>query len=228
MAVAVPVAEATRRFTSQPRQLLIAGEWVDAADGETFETIDPGTGQGLTHVAHGKAEDIDRAVRAARRALEGPWSALTPSERGRAIHRLGDLIAENLEELAELDSLDNGKAKAVAAAADVPLAADLFWYMAGWATKLRGSTRHPVAALPAGPGVPRLHDQGASRRRRADHSLELPAADGRLEGRAGPRDGLHDRPQAGRADAAERPASRRAGARGRDPAGRPERRHGLR
>jgi phenylacetaldehyde dehydrogenase len=150
MAVAVPVAEATRRFTSQPRQLLIAGEWVDAADGETFETIDPGTGQGLTHVAHGKAEDIDRAVRAARRALEGPWSALTPSERGRAIHRLGDLIAENLEELAELDSLDNGKAKAVAAAADVPLAADLFWYMAGWATKLRGSTVTP--SLPYLPG----------------------------------------------------------------------------
>ena len=150
MAIAVPVAEATRRFTSQPRQLLIGGEWVDAADGETFETIDPGTGQGLTHVAHGKAEDIDRAVRAARRALDGPWSKLTPSERGRAIHRLGDLIAENLDELAELDSLDNGKAKAVAAAADVPLAADLFWYMAGWATKLRGSTVTP--SLPYLPG----------------------------------------------------------------------------
>jgi len=69
---------------------------------------------------------------------------------GRAIHRLGDLIAENVEELAELDSLDNGKAKAVAAAADVPLAADLFWYMAGWATKLRGSTVTP--SLPYLPG----------------------------------------------------------------------------
>ncbi|HEX4467167.1 MAG TPA: aldehyde dehydrogenase family protein [Solirubrobacteraceae bacterium] len=150
MAVAVPVAEATRRFTSQSRQLLIGGEWVDAADGETFDTIDPGTGEVLTSVAHGKAEDVDRAVRAARAALEGPWSKLTPSERGRAIHRLGDLIAENTDELAELDSLDNGKAKAVAAAADVPLAADLFWYMAGWATKLRGSTVTP--SLPYLPG----------------------------------------------------------------------------
>jgi phenylacetaldehyde dehydrogenase len=151
MAVAVPIADATRRFTSQPRQLLIGGEWVDAADGATFETLDPGTGEVLTTVAHGKAEDADRAVRAARQALEGPWSTMTPSERGRAIHRLGDLIAENLDELAELDSLDNGKAKAVAAAADVPLAADLFWYMAGWATKLRGSTVTP--SLPYLPGA---------------------------------------------------------------------------
>src|SRR5262249_518614 len=126
MAIAVEIAEATRRFTSEPRQLLIGGQWVDAADGESFETIDPGTGEGLTTVAHGKAEDSNRAVTAARKALDGPWSKLTPSERGRIIHRLGDLIAENLDELAELDSLDNGKAKAVAAAADVPLAADLF------------------------------------------------------------------------------------------------------
>ncbi len=151
MAIAVPIAEATRRFTSEPRQLLIDGQWVDAADGATFETIDPGTGEVLTTVAHGKAEDVNRAVAAARRALDGPWSKMTPSERGRAIHRLGDLIAENLDELAELDSLDNGKAKAVAAAADVPLAADLFWYMAGWATKLRGSTVTP--SLPYIPGA---------------------------------------------------------------------------
>jgi phenylacetaldehyde dehydrogenase len=143
MAVSAPVADATRRFLSTPRQLLINGEWVDAADGETFDSIDPGTGEVLASVAHGKAEDVDRAVRAARAALSGPWSKMTPSERGRAIHRLGDLIAENLDELAELDSLDNGKAKTVAAGADVPLAADLFWYMAGWATKLRGSTVTP-------------------------------------------------------------------------------------
>ena len=151
MATASPAASVARRFTAQSRQLLIGGEWVDAADGGTFETIDPGTGEVLATVAHGKAEDVDRAVRAARAALDGPWSRLTPSERGRAIHRLGDLIAANLDELAELDSLDNGKAKAVAAAADVPLAADLFWYMAGWATKLRGSTVTP--SLPYMPGA---------------------------------------------------------------------------
>jgi phenylacetaldehyde dehydrogenase len=77
-------------------------------------------------------------------------SRLTPSERGRILHRLGDLIAENTDELAELESLDNGKAKTVAAGADVPLAADLFWYMAGWATKLKGSTVTP--SLPYIPG----------------------------------------------------------------------------
>lgn len=151
MAVAIPTAQDAQHFTATPRKLLIGGDWVDAADGGTFETIDPGTGQVLTTVAHGKAADVDRAVRAARAALDGPWSRMTPSERGRAIHRLGDLIAENLDELAELDSLDNGKAKAVAAAADVPLAADLFWYMAGWATKLRGSTVTP--SLPYMPGA---------------------------------------------------------------------------
>jgi phenylacetaldehyde dehydrogenase len=151
MAIAVPATASARHFTPEPRKLLIDGEFVDAADGSTFPTIDPGTGEVLTTVAHGKAEDVDRAVRAARRALTGPWSTMTPSERGRAIHRLGDLIAENLDELAELDSLDNGKAKTVAAAADVPLAADLFWYMAGWATKLRGSTVTP--SLPYMPGA---------------------------------------------------------------------------
>ena len=154
MAVAFHVADATRRFTSKPRQLLIGGDWVDAADGGTFETLDPGTGEVLTSVAHGKAEDVDRAVRAARAAFTGPWSTMTPSERGRAIHRLGDLIAENSDELAEIDSLDNGKAKSVALGADVALAADLFWYMSGWATKLTGSTVRP--SLPYMPGVETL------------------------------------------------------------------------
>jgi phenylacetaldehyde dehydrogenase len=136
--------------TAQPRKLLINGQWVEALDGETFETFDPGTGEVLAHVAHGKAADIDLAVKAARAALDGPWSRLTPSERGRILHRLGDLIAENTDELAELESLDNGKARTVAAGADVPLAADLFWCMAGWATKLKGSIVTP--SLPYIPG----------------------------------------------------------------------------
>ena len=138
-------------FTGGHRQLLIGGEWVDAAAGGTFESIDPATGEPLATIARGEAEDVDRAVRAARAAFEGPWSRLNPSERGLLIHRIGDLIMENADELAELDSLDNGKPVGVARAADIPLAADLFWYMAGWATKLNGSTINP--SVPYMPGA---------------------------------------------------------------------------
>src|SRR5215471_5670133 len=128
-------------FIASPRQLFIDGRWSDAASGRTFETPDPATGATLARIAEGDAEDIDRAVRAARRAFEeGPWSRMTPSERGRIIWRIGDLILEHVDELAQLESLDNGKPYPVAQAADVPLAADLFHYMAGWATKIEGNT----------------------------------------------------------------------------------------
>ncbi len=128
-------------FIDTPRQLFINGQWVDAASGRTFETPNPATGETLARVAEGDAEDINRAVKAARTAFEsGPWSRLTPSERGRIIWRIGDLILEHVEELAQLESLDNGKPFLVAQAADVPLAADLFHYMAGWATKIEGNT----------------------------------------------------------------------------------------
>jgi phenylacetaldehyde dehydrogenase len=128
-------------FIGAPRQLFINGQWVDAASGKTFETPNPATGETLARVAEGEAEDINRAVKAARTAFdEGPWGRLTPSERGRIIWRIGDLLLEHVEELAQLESLDNGKPVGVAAAADVPLAADLFHYMAGWATKIEGNT----------------------------------------------------------------------------------------
>ena len=128
-------------FIGAPRQLFINGQWRDAASGKTFETPNPATGETLARIAEGGAEDIDRAVRAARRAFEeGPWSRMSPSERGRIIWRIGDLILEHADELAQLESLDNGKPFAVAQAADVPLAADLFHYMAGWATKIEGNT----------------------------------------------------------------------------------------
>ena len=128
-------------FIGAPRQLFINGQWADAASGRTFDTPNPATGETLAHIAEGDAEDVDRAVRAARRAFEeGPWSRMSPSERGRIIWRIGDLILEHTDELAQLESLDNGKPFAVAQAADVPLAADLFHYMAGWATKIEGNT----------------------------------------------------------------------------------------
>src|SRR5215469_9337025 len=128
-------------FTSTPRQLFIDGQWTAAASGKTFQTPDPATGETLARIAEGDAEDIDRAVRAARRAFDdGPWGRMTPSERGRVIWRIGDLILEHAAELAQLESLDNGKPYPVALAADIPLAADLFHYMAGWATKIEGNT----------------------------------------------------------------------------------------
>jgi len=128
-------------FIGSPRQLFIDGQWCDAASGKTFETPNPATGETLARVAEGGTEDIDRAVRAARRAFdEGPWGRMTPSERGRIIWRIGDLILQHADELAQLEALDNGKPFAVAQAADVPLAADLFHYMAGWATKIEGNT----------------------------------------------------------------------------------------
>jgi phenylacetaldehyde dehydrogenase len=128
-------------FVGAPRQLFIDGRWAAAASGKTFETPNPATGETLAHVAEGEAEDINRAVKAARRAFEnGPWSTMTTSERGRIIWRIGDLILEHLEELAQLESLDNGKPFVVARAADVTLSADMFHYMAGWATKIEGDT----------------------------------------------------------------------------------------
>jgi len=132
------VDQTVEQFTGTPRQLFINGQWTDAASGKTFETPNPATGDTLAHVAEGDAEDIDRAVKAARKAFdEGPWGRITPSERGRIIWRIGDLILEHAEELAQLESLDNGKPYAVALGADVPLAADLFHYMA---TKIEGNS----------------------------------------------------------------------------------------
>ena len=139
--MSVTLDRKVEEFIAVPRQLFINGQWSDAASGKTFETPNPATGETLARVAEGDAEDINRAVRAAREAFEnGPWSRMTPSERGRIIWRIGDLILEHTDELAQLESLDNGKPFAVAQAADVPLAADLFHYMAGWATKIEGNT----------------------------------------------------------------------------------------
>src|SRR5260370_40905093 len=137
----VTTERSVEEFTASPRQLLIDGQWVGAGSGRTFEAPDPSTGDALAHIAEGDAEDIERAVRAARRAFDdGPWGRLTASERGRIIWKIGDLILEHADELAQLESLDNGKPFAVARAADVPLAPDLFHSMAASAPKLQGNT----------------------------------------------------------------------------------------
>lgn len=131
----------TMSFIDQEHMLLIDGQWVPAASGKSFEVRNPADGQVIASVAEGDAADIQKAVAAARQAFEGgAWPAMTASERGKLLWKLADLLEQNLDEVAEIESLDNGKPRAVAAAADVPLAVDLFRYMAGWATKIEGNT----------------------------------------------------------------------------------------
>src|SRR5271169_6607282 len=128
-------------FIAKPRKMLIDGKWVNAVSGKTFPTYNPATGEVLAQIAEGDRADIDLAVKAARKAFDsGPWSHMTASDRGKLVWKLADLLEQHLEEFATLESLDNGKPVTVARAADVPLAVDMFRYMAGWATKLSGST----------------------------------------------------------------------------------------
>src|SRR5499426_2102929 len=136
-------------FVTGSRRMLIDGAWVEAASGKTFPVYDPATEEVIAQVAEGDAEDIARAVLAARRAFDtGPWRKVTPSERGRMLWRLADLLEAHLEAFAQLEALDNGKPLKIARVADVPLAVDMFRYMAGWATKIEGHTI-PISALPA-------------------------------------------------------------------------------
>ncbi len=135
------ISPAVQAFLDTPRKMLIGGKWVEAATGKTFATYNPATGEVLANVPEGGEEDINHAVAAARAAFaSGPWPKLTPSERGRLIWKLADLLEAHAEEFAELESLDNGKPISVARVADVPLSVDLLRYMAGWATKIEGST----------------------------------------------------------------------------------------
>src|SRR5436305_1044816 len=137
---------AIREWLSKERHLLIDGKWVPAQSGKTFEVTDPATGEVIAHVAEGDRADVDLAVKAARRAFEGgPWARMSPSARGRLLHKIGDLILEHADELAALEAIDNGKPKNVAKAADVTLSADMFHYMSGWATKIEGKSI-PISA----------------------------------------------------------------------------------
>jgi phenylacetaldehyde dehydrogenase len=132
----------TAEFFSRQHRMLIDGRFVLAASGKTFPVYNPATGEVVAKVPEAETEDVDRAVMAARRAFdEGPWTRkMSNSERGQMLWKLADLLQENLEEFAEIESLDNGKPLSVARVADVPLAVDMFRYMAGWATKITGST----------------------------------------------------------------------------------------
>jgi acyl-CoA reductase-like NAD-dependent aldehyde dehydrogenase len=147
-ATALPDAlgSASREFLSRPQRLLIGSERPDAADGRTFATLDPSSGREIANVAHAGAEDVARAVRAARAALEeGPWATLAASGRERLMHALADTIEAHDEELAEIESLDNGKPVGLARYVDVRGTAAHLRYFAGWPTKIEGAVL-PVSA----------------------------------------------------------------------------------
>lgn len=123
-------------------KLLINGEWVEGS-GKGFDTINPATGEVLTQVAEATAKDVDQAVVAARKAFDevgGPWRKMSASERGRLLWRIADLVEKNIDELAELETLDNGKPIFESRYVDMPMVADVFRYYAGWATKIHGET----------------------------------------------------------------------------------------
>jgi aldehyde dehydrogenase (NAD+) len=136
-------ATKTRRkvATTHQTKMLINGKWCDSKSGKTFETINPATEEVITQVAEGDAADIDLAVKAARKAFEsGPWRNMDARDRGRLLNQLADLIESHLDELAELETLDNGKPIGESRHADLPLVIDCFRYYAGWADKIHGQT----------------------------------------------------------------------------------------
>ncbi|CAL5372595.1 unnamed protein product [Camellia sinensis] len=122
-------------------QLLINGQFVDSASGKTFPTLDPRTGEVIAHVAEGETEDINHAVAAARKAFdEGPWPRMTAYERSRILLRFADLVEKHSDEIAALETWNNGKPYEQAAKSELPLFVRLFHYYAGWADKIHGLT----------------------------------------------------------------------------------------
>jgi phenylacetaldehyde dehydrogenase len=128
-------------FLGRTPKMLIDGQMVGAVSGKTFEVVNPATGAVIANVPAADKADVDLAVGTARRAFDnGVWAKVSPSEKSRMMWKIADLIERDLEELAELESIDNGKPYAIARVADLPLAVDIFRYMGGWATKIGGRT----------------------------------------------------------------------------------------
>ena len=136
-----PSSAASAFLKASPEKLLIGGKWVAAKSGKTFETVNPATEEVLALVAEGDKADVDEAVKAARKAYEeGKWSKIGPHQRARFLFKIADLIEQHADELAELETLDNGKAKSQALSIDVAGSAETFRYYGGWCTKLYGET----------------------------------------------------------------------------------------
>ncbi|HWR13654.1 MAG TPA: betaine-aldehyde dehydrogenase [Terriglobales bacterium] len=127
----------------EPGKLLINGEWTNSSHHQTFDSINPATGEVITQIASAGPEDVDRAVKAARAVFDDPnskWRRMSASERGKVLWRIAELVDQNIEELAELETLDNGKPIFESRYVDMPMVADVFRYYAGLATKIHGET----------------------------------------------------------------------------------------
>jgi aldehyde dehydrogenase (NAD+) len=143
MCIATLDSESLRQPSAKEHQtkMLIDGGWVDAVSGRTFETICPATGEVITRIAEGGKDDVNRAVVAARKAFEsGPWKRMTARERGRLLYKLADLVEQHIDELAMLETLDNGKPINDSRNIDLPLVIECYRYYAGWADKIEGRT----------------------------------------------------------------------------------------
>ena len=140
-------SESAAKALARAPRLFIGGEWVESTHGATLPIVDPSTGQEVGRFVDASDADVDRAVAAARQAFDdGRWTGLPPIVRESMIHRLADLIERHADEFAELEAIDNGKPKSIAAMADIPGAIGMLRYMAGWTTKLGGETIAPMAA----------------------------------------------------------------------------------
>lgn len=136
-----PVGEAADRFLKADKKLLIGGKWLAAQSGKTFDTIDPSNGKTLAQLPLAGKSDVDAAVSAAKAALSsGAWPAMTPNERGKILWKMAELIETNIDELAELETLDQGKPLYVGRWAEIPGAAEQFRFFAGETTKIEGAT----------------------------------------------------------------------------------------
>lgn len=139
--LAVGLKEKVERFLAGKKKLYIDGQFVESQSQKTFDTYNPATGEVLAAVYEAGPEDIDLAVKAARKAFDsGRWSKMSAAERSRIMYKLADLMEQNSEELAQLETLDNGKPIRETTHADIPLAIEHMRYYAGWATKIVGQT----------------------------------------------------------------------------------------
>src|SRR5690348_13525018 len=141
MATATRIPGVARRFLDgREKALWIDNGYVDATSGTTITAYNPADGSELGVVQEASVADVDRAVRSARAAFDGAWASLTPADRGLLLWRIADVVDENTEELALLETLNNGKPITAARRDDIPNVSAMFRYYAGWATKIQGKT----------------------------------------------------------------------------------------